>query len=331
MLNKKACYMFRNKRIVIMIHHTKLLVVGSGPAGYSAAIYAARANLKPLMVYGIQPGGQLTITTEVDNYPGAWPHMTGPVLMDNMRAQAEGCGAEFAEDIIVKVDLLSHPFRLFGDSGDEYTADTLVIATGAQARWLGVPGEAEYQGRGVSGCATCDGFFYRGKEVVVVGGGNTAVEEALYLSGLCSKVTVIHRRDSFRAEHVLRTRLLSRSNVKVLWNTVVSDIVGDIHGVIGVDLRSSVSPLLEPIRLACHGVFVAIGHNPAIGPFRGLLDHDKHGYITVEPGTARTSTPGVFAAGDIADPVWRQAVVAAGMGCMAALDAVKFLEAGGMA
>ena len=305
---------------------TQVLIVGAGPAGYTAAIYAARANMKPLLVTGIQPGGQLTITTDVENYPGFSHGIQGPDLMEQMRQQAEHFGTEILYDTIVSVDLSKRPFVAVGDGGATYVADTLVIATGAQARWLGLPSEVEFNGAGVSACATCDGFFYRGKEVVVVGGGNTAVEEALYLANLASKVTVVHRRDRFRAEPILQDRLFANAKISVLWNHEIAEVVGDVEPVKSVtgvrvrDVRTGVTSLVP-----AHGMFVAIGHDPATALFKGQVEMVEGGYVKVEPGTAKTSVPGVYAAGDCAEFVFRQAVVAAGMGCMAALEAERFL------
>jgi len=306
---------------------TKLLIVGSGPAGYTAAIYAARAMLEPVLVAGLQPGGQLTITTDVENYPGFAEVIQGPWLMDQMRAQAEHVGTKLVSDIIVSADLSRRPFRLVGDGGDVYLAETLVIATGAQAKWLGLPSEQHFQGSGVSACATCDGFFYRGKEVIVVGGGNTAVEEALFLTNFATKVTLVHRRDSLRAEKILQNRLFAHPKIEVVWNAAIEEIVGTEapRGVTGVRLKHLLSGRIE--ERAVHGVFVAIGHAPATELFKDQLRLKSSGYLFVEPGTTRTSIPGVFAAGDVTDDVYRQAVTAAGMGCMAALEAEKFIAA----
>ncbi|NDV86894.1 thioredoxin-disulfide reductase [Aurantimonas aggregata] len=308
--------------------HAEVLILGSGPAGYTAAIYAARAMMKPLLVAGLQEGGQLTITTDVENYPGFADPIQGPWLMEQMKAQALHVGAEMASDLIVSADLRQRPFRLIGDSGTVYTCDALIIATGAQAKWLGLPSENTFQGFGVSACATCDGFFYRGKDVVVVGGGNTAVEEALYLSNIASKVTVVHRRDEFRAERILQNRLFATPNVEVIWDTAIDEIVGQtepMKSVEGVRLRNRVSG--EIVERKTDGVFVAIGHAPAVELFVGQLKQKPSGYLWVEPGTTQTSVPGVFAAGDVADDVYRQAVTAAGLGCMAALEAEKWLAA----
>lgn len=305
--------------------HTNMLIIGSGPAGYTAAIYAARANVKPLMVTGMQAGGQLTITTDVENYPGFAEAVQGPDLMEAMRQQAENVGTEIVYDLINEVDLKATPKRAIGDSGTVYTADTVVIATGAQARWLGLPSEEKFNGYGVSACATCDGFFYRNKEVIVVGGGNTAVEEALYLSNICSKVTLVHRRDELRAEKILQDRLFAAANVEIKWNSVLDEVLGteDPLGVTGVRLRSTTSDETE--ELSVHGVFIAIGHTPSTKIFEGQLPMDEEGYITKKPDSTETDIPGVYAAGDVTDKVYRQAVTAAGMGCMAALEAEKFL------
>jgi len=304
--------------------HTRMLILGSGPAGLSAAIYGARAGLKPVVVQGMQPGGQLTITTDVENYPGFREVIQGPWLMQEMQAQAEHVGAQMIWDQIVDVDISRRPFRLTGDGGTVYTADTLVIATGAQAQWLGVEGEESLSGKGVSACATCDGFFYRGKKVVVIGGGNTAVEEALYLTNHSDDVTIIHRRDSFRAEKILQDRLFAHPNIKVLWNKRVERFTGggEPAGLVGVDLIDTVTG--EPSHEPADGAFVAIGHKPATELFEGKLELDG-GYLVVEKGTSKTAVPGLFAAGDVTDKIYRQAVTAAGMGCMAALDAERFL------
>jgi thioredoxin reductase (NADPH) len=308
--------------------HAEILIIGSGPAGYTAAIYAARAMLKPLLVAGLQEGGQLTITTDVENYPGFADPIQGPWLMEQMKAQALHVGAEMASDLIVEADLSRRPFRLRGDSGTVYTADALIIATGAQAKWLGLASEQHFQGFGVSACATCDGFFYRGKDVVVVGGGNTAVEEALYLSHIAKSVTVVHRRDAFRGERILTNRLMAKDNVSVVWNAEVDEILGrdkPMKSVTGVRLRNRLTGETE--ERATDGVFVAIGHAPAVELFQGTLRQKPSGYLWTEPGTTQTSIPGVFAAGDVADDVYRQAVTAAGLGCMAALEAEKWLAA----
>jgi thioredoxin reductase (NADPH) len=310
--------------------HAKVIIIGSGPAGYTAAIYAARAMLEPILISGFQPGGQLTITTDVENYPGFAAAVQGPWLMEEMRKQAEHVGTRLVSDHISSVDLSKRPFRLNGDTGDVYTCDSLIIATGAQAKWLGLPSEATFQGSGVSACATCDGFFFRGKEVVVIGGGNSAVEEALYLSHLASKVTLVHRRDSLKAEKIAQDRLFKNPKITVVWNSAVEEIVGrnDPPAVTGIRLRDVKSGAIQ--ELACQGVFVAIGHQPATSLFEGQVTMRDNGYITVEPGTTRTNVPGVFAAGDVADDVYRQAVTAAGLGCMAALDAERWLQVHGV-
>ena len=306
-------------------HSTRMLILGSGPAGLTAAIYAARAGMAPIVVQGIQPGGQLTITTDVENYPGFADVIQGPWLMEQMQKQAEHVGTKMEWDHISKVDLSQRPFRLEGDSGTVYLGDTLVIATGAQARWLNIPTEEHLKGKGVSACATCDGFFYRGKKVVVIGGGNTAVEEALYMTNHSHDVTLIHRRDSLRAEKILQQRLFAHPNIKVRWNSEVAQFVagGSPETLVAVDLRDTKTGAIE--RLDTEGAFVAIGHSPATELFRGHLELDEDGYIRVEAGTTRTSVPGVFASGDVMDKIYRQAVTAAGTGCMAALDAEKFL------
>jgi thioredoxin reductase (NADPH) len=311
---------------VSAIHRTRLLILGAGPAGYTAAIYAARAGLKPIVVAGMQPGGQLTITTDVENYPGFAQAVQGPWLMEQMQAQAEHVGAVVVRDVITAADLSRRPFRCTGDSGDIYEGEALVIATGAQARWLGIPGEKDLSGFGVSACATCDGFFFRGRAVAVIGGGNSAVEEALYLSNLASRVTLIHRRDSLRAEKILQERLFARPNIAILWDTVAEAVLateGKLRAVRGLALRNVKSG--ERSELAVEGVFVAIGHDPATALFRGQLAMDAEGYILTEPGRTRTSVEGVFAAGDVQDRIYRQAVTAAGTGCMAALEAEKWL------
>ena len=299
--------------------------MGSGPAGYTAAVYAARALLKPVLIQGIQPGGQLTITTEVENYPGFAEVIQGPWLMEQMQAQAQHVGTEIVNDIVVEADLSKRPFRLVCDSGQVWLAETLIIATGAQAKWLGLPSEQKFQGFGVSACATCDGFFYRGKQVVVVGGGNTAVEEALFLTNFASKVTVVHRRDEFRAERILQERLFAHPKIEVVWDSAIDEVAGaeDPMGVTGVRLKNVKTGEIR--ELACDGVFIAIGHAPASQLFKGQLEMDAAGYLKVKAGTASTAIQGVYAAGDVTDDVYRQAVTAAGMGCMAALEAVRFL------
>ncbi|MCB5173741.1 MULTISPECIES: thioredoxin-disulfide reductase [Microvirga] len=305
--------------------HAKLIIIGSGPAGYTAAIYAARAMLEPVLISGFQPGGQLMITTDVENYPGFADVIQGPWLMEQMRLQAEHVGTRMVSDHITKVDLKQRPFRLEADSGETYSCDALIVATGAQAKWLGLPSEALFQGFGVSACATCDGFFFRGKEVVVVGGGNTAVEEALYLSHLASKVTLVHRRDSLRAERILQDRLLNNPKIEVVWNSAVEEICGSQNptSVTHVRLKNIVSG--EVSELKTDGVFIAIGHKPSTELFAGQLDMKQGGYLLTKPGTTETNVPGVFAAGDVADDVYRQAVTAAGMGCMAALETERYL------
>ena len=305
--------------------HARMIIVGSGPAGYTAAVYAARAMLEPVLISGFEPGGQLMITTDVENYPGFAEPIQGPWLMDQMRAQAEHVGTKMVSDHIVKVELQQRPFRLFGDSGAVYTCDTLVIATGAKAKWLETPSEEKFKGYGVSACATCDGFFYRGKEVLVVGGGNSAVEEALYLSLIASKVTVVHRRDSFRAERILQDRLFKHPKVEVVWNSAIEEICGDENppGVTHVKLRNVKTGEIEERRV--DGVFVAIGHKPASDLFVGQLDIKPNGYIETAPDSTATNIPGVYAAGDVTDDIYRQAVTAAGMGCMAALEAERWL------
>jgi thioredoxin reductase (NADPH) len=307
--------------------HARVIILGSGPAGYTAAVYAARAMLAPVMIAGIQPGGQLTITTDVENYPGFADAVQGPWLMDEMRRQAERFGTRIVSDHVATVDLSQRPFVLRCDSGAVWRCDALIIATGAQARWLGLPGEERFKGFGVSACATCDGFFFRGKEVVVVGGGNTAVEEALFLTNFATKVTLVHRRDRLRAERILHDRLLANPKAEIRWNSVVEDIVGGGTplGVTGVRLRDTVTG--EVSELATDGVFVAIGHEPATAALGGQLELTPAGYVKIVPGTSLTGVPGVFAAGDVTDDVYRQAVTAAGMGCMAALDAERFLAA----
>jgi len=306
---------------------TRLAVLGSGPAGYTAAIYAARAGLQPIVIQGIQPGGQLTTTTDVENYPGFRDVIQGPWLMEEMQAQAEHVGTKTVWDHITDVDLSCRPFRLTGDSGTHYFADTLVIATGAQAKWLGLPSEEHMKGRGASACATCDGFFYRGKRVAVIGGGNTAVEEALYLTNHSHDVTLVHRRDSLRAEKILQDRLFANPHIKVIWDSEVADFVagGEPEALVGLDLKNRLTG--EVSRIDVEGAFVAIGHKPATELFSGKLDLDEDGYIKVEVGTTKTSVPGVFACGDVMDKIYRQAVTAAGTGCMAALDAEKYLAA----
>ena len=306
--------------------HENLIIIGTGAAGLTAAIYAARANLKPLVLAGLQPGGQLTITSDVENYPGFAEAIQGPWLMEQMQKQAENVGARIVYDLITKVDFAKTPFSLHGDSGDHYHVDSVIIATGAQARWLGLESETRFHGKGVSACATCDGFFYRGKKVAVIGGGNSAVEEALYLSNICEAVTLIHRRDNLRAEQLLQTRLKATPNISIMWNHVVDEVLGDASptgGVTGLRLASTLDS--SNIELAVDGVFVAIGHDPATSVFKDAIALDAEGYIITETGRSHSSVAGVFAAGDCVDKIYRQAVTAAGMGCMAALDAEKFL------
>jgi thioredoxin reductase (NADPH) len=304
--------------------HTRLLIIGSGPAGYTAAVYGARAMLRPIVIQGIQPGGQLTITTEVENWPGD-SHVLGPDLMQRMEAHAAAMGAEVIADHISALDLSDRPFTAHADSGTTFTADAVILATGAQAKWLGLPSEQHFKGFGVSACATCDGFFYRGKEVAVIGGGNTAVEEALFLTHFAIKVTLIHRRDALRAEKILQHRLFAHPKIEVLWNHEVTEVLGedDPRGVTGVRTRDVRTGAVTD--LPCAGFFVAIGHVPASDLVRDQLALHNGGYVQVEPGSTRTSIPGVFAAGDLTDHIYRQAVTSAGMGCMAALDAEKFL------
>ncbi|MDP1631828.1 MAG: thioredoxin-disulfide reductase [Caulobacter sp.] len=307
---------------------TRCLIIGSGPAGWTAAIYAARALLNPVLIQGIQPGGQLTITTDVENYPGFADVIQGPWLMEQMEAQARHVGTEVVNDIVTAVDLSRRPFAIKTDSGQDWLAETVIIATGAQAKWLGLESEQKYQGFGVSACATCDGFFYRGKAVVVVGGGNTAVEEALFLTNFASKVTVVHRRDEFRAEKILQERLFAHPKIEVIWDHAIDQVEGDTDpmGVTGVGLKNVKSG--ETRQVKADGVFIAIGHAPSSELFRGQLETKTGGYLTVKPGTTGTAIAGVYAAGDVTDDVYRQAVTAAGMGCMAALEAARFLAEG---
>ncbi len=304
--------------------HTKVLIIGSGPAGYTAAVYASRAMTNPILVQGIQPGGQLTITTEVENWPGD-TEVQGPDLMVRMEAHAKAMGAEIISDHISALDLSKRPFTATGDGGTTYTADTVILATGAQARWLGLPSEEKFKGFGVSACATCDGFFYRGKEVLVIGGGNTAVEEALFLTNFATKVTLVHRRDELRAEKILQHRLLNHPKIEVIWDHVVEEILGTEEplGVTGARIKSVKTG--EEREISCDGFFVAIGHAPASELVKDQLELHHGAYVKVTPGSTHTSIPGVFAAGDLTDHVYRQAVTSAGMGCMAALDAEKFL------
>ncbi|KAA5602573.1 thioredoxin-disulfide reductase [Blastochloris sulfoviridis] len=313
-----------------MTTHAKLVIIGSGPAGYTAAIYAARALLQPVLIQGLQPGGQLTVTTEVENYPGFAEPIQGPELMEQMRLQAERVGTRIVTDLVSSVDLSARPFRLVCESGEVWLAESLIIATGAQAKWLGLPSETAFRGFGVSACATCDGFFFRGRNVMVVGGGNSAVEEALFLTHFAAKVTVVHRRDAFRAEKILQERLFANPKVEVVWNHAVEDILGEASPpkVTAVRLKNVLTG--EVSERAVDGLFVAIGHAPATALFEGQLKMKPNGYLWVAPYSTATSVPGVFAAGDVADDVYRQAVTAAGMGCMAALEAERFLAAGGV-
>ena len=307
--------------------HARVIVLGSGPAGYTAAIYAARAMLKPVVIQGIQPGGQLTITTDVENYPGFAKTIQGPFLMDEMRAQAEHMGSEIVSDTIISVDLKVTPVKLVGDSGVIYTCDALIISTGAQARWLGLPSEKKFQGFGVSACATCDGFFYRGRKVMVVGGGNTAVEEALFLTNFASEVTIVHRRDEFRAEQILQHRLHNHPKIKVIWDSELADVIGteEPKSVTTARIRNVKTGATQD--LSVDGIFIAIGHKPATELFAGQLPFKSGNYLITVPGSTATVIPGVFAAGDVTDDVYRQAVTAAGMGCMAALEVEKYLHA----
>lgn len=309
--------------------HAPVLIIGSGPAGYTAAIYASRAMLEPVLISGLQQGGQLTITTDVENYPGFADPIQGPWLMEQMLKQAEHVGAEIVTDLVTNVDLDVRPFRISTDSGTEYTCDALIVATGAQAKWLGLPSEQTFMGFGVSACATCDGFFYRGKDVVVVGGGNTAVEEALYLANLAKSVTVVHRRDEFRAERILQDRLFKKDNIKVLWDHQVDEIVGEVRkaplppSVTGLKLKNTKTG--EVTEMSTDGLFVAIGHAPAVELFAGKLKQKPNGYLWTAPDSTVTDVPGVFAAGDVTDDIYRQAVTAAGLGCMAALEAERYI------
>ena len=307
--------------------HARVMIVGSGPAGYTAAIYAARALMEPVMISGLQAGGQLMITTDVENYPGFADVVQGPWLMEQMRAQAEHMGTRMVSDHIAKVDLSQRPFRLWGDGGETYSCDSLIIATGAQAKWLGLPSEQAFQGFGVSACATCDGFFFRNKEVAVVGGGNTAVEEALYLANLAAKVTLVHRRDGLRAEKVMQDRLFKHPKIEVVWDSEVAEICGGTEPPNVTHLRLRNLKTGAESDLKADGVFIAIGHKPATELFAGQLAMSETGYLDVTPGTSQTNLAGVFAAGDVTDEHYRQAVTAAGMGCMAALDAERWLQA----
>jgi thioredoxin reductase (NADPH) len=305
--------------------HAKVIIIGSGPAGYTAGIYAARAMLQPLLIEGIQAGGQMTTTTDVENYPGFADVIQGPWLMEQMRAQAEHVGTEIIRDHILEADVKRRPFWLKGDSGTEYTADTLIVATGARARWLGLPSEERFKGYGVSACATCDGFFFRGKKVIVVGGGNTAVEEALYLANIASHVTLVHRRGALRAEKILQERLFANPKIEVMWNTELQQVLGldNPLSVTGVVLKNTLNG--EIVTQSIDGIFIAIGHEPQTELFKGQIDMKPSGYILVKPYSTATNVPGVYAAGDVADDIYRQAVTAAGFGCMAALEAEKYL------
>ena len=306
--------------------HTKVLIIGSGPAGYTAAVYAARAMLKPILVYGIEPGGQLATTTDVENYPGFANAIQGPWLMEQMKEQAKAVGTEFIEDHISSVNLKSSPFETVGDSGNKYTADTIIISTGAQARWLNIKSEQKFRGFGVSACATCDGFFFKDKTVAVVGGGNAAVEEAMFLTKFASKVKLIHRRDSLRAEKLLQKKLMKNKKIEIIWDTVVEEVIGDQEprNVKGIKIKNVKSNKIEELKI--DGLFIAIGHDPATSMFKNQLEIDKEGYLITKPDSTETNIPGVFAAGDVKDKIFRQAVTAAGMGCMAALEAEKFLS-----
>jgi len=306
--------------------HSKVLIIGSGPAGYTAAIYAARAMLKPILVYGSEPGGQLSATTDVQNYPGYSDVIQGPWLMDQMKEQSKAVGTEMIEDHIKKINLSKKPFVAIGDSGQEYTGDTVIISTGAQARWLNLKSEQEFRGFGVSGCATCDGFFFKDKEVAVIGGGNAAVEEAMFLTKFATKVKLIHRRDNLRAENLLQKKLKENPKIEIIWDSVLEEVIGDKEpkGVTGIKIKNIKTNKLSDIKL--HGLFIAIGHDPATSLFKDQLDMDKEGYLITKPDSTVTNIPGVFAAGDVKDKIFRQAVTAAGMGCMAALEAEKHLS-----
>jgi len=305
--------------------HSKVLILGSGPAGYTAAIYAARAMLKPILVHGAEPGGQMTTTTDVQNYPGYSDVIQGPWLMDQMKDQAKAVGTDMIQDHIKKVDLSKNPFKAIGDGGQEYTADSIIISTGAQARWLNLKSEQEYRGFGVSGCATCDGFFFKDKEVAVIGGGNAAVEEAIFLTKFATKVKLIHRRDKLRAEKMLQKKLKENPKIEIIWDSVLEEVMGDKDpkGVTGIKIKNIKTNKSSEIKL--HGLFIAIGHDPATSLFKGQLDMDKEGYLITKPDSTVTNIPGVFAAGDVKDKIFRQAVTAAGMGCMSALEAEKFI------
>jgi len=306
--------------------HSKVLIIGSGPAGYTAAIYAARAMLKPILVHGAEPGGQMTTTTDVQNYPGYSDVIQGPWLMDQMKEQAKAVGTDMVQDHIKKVDLSTKPFKATGDSGQEYTADSIIISTGAQARWLNLESEQKYRGFGVSGCATCDGFFFKDKEVAVIGGGNAAVEEAIFLTKFATKVKLIHRRNELRAEKMLQKKLTENKKIEIIWDTVLEEVLGNEKpkGITGIKIKNVKTN--KTTQLNVHGLFIAIGHDPATSLFKGQLDMDKEGYLITKPDSTETNKPGVFAAGDVKDKIFRQAVTAAGMGCMAALEAEKFIS-----
>ena len=305
--------------------HSKVLILGSGPAGYTAAIYAARAMLKPILVYGSEPGGQLSTTTDVQNYPGYSDVIQGPWLMDQMKEQSKAVGTEMIEDHIKEIKLNEKPFKAIGDSGQEYTGDTVIISTGAQARWLNLKSEQEFRGFGVSGCATCDGFFFKEKEVAVIGGGNAAVEEAMFLTKFATKVKLIHRRDKLRAENLLQKKLMENPKIEIIWDTVLEEVMGNKEpkGVTGIKIKNIKTNKFSEIKI--HGLFIAIGHDPATSLFKGQLAMDKEGYLITKPDSTVTNIPGVFAAGDVKDKIFRQAVTAAGMGCMSALEAEKYL------
>ena len=305
--------------------HTKVLIIGSGPAGYTAAVYAARAMLNPILVYGSEPGGQLTTTTDVENFPGFADVIQGPWLMDQMKDQAKAVGTDMIQDHIKKVDLNKKPFEAIGDSGQKYTADSIIISTGAQARWLNLESEQKYRGFGVSGCATCDGFFFKDKEVAVIGGGNAAVEEAIFLTKFATKVKLIHRRNELRAEKMLQKKLIDNKKIQIIWDSVLEEVLGNEKpkGVTGIKIKNVKTN--KTTQLSVHGLFIAIGHDPATSLFKGQLDMDKEGYLITKPDSTQTNKPGVFAAGDVKDKIFRQAVTAAGMGCMSALEAEKFL------
>jgi len=305
--------------------HSKVLIIGSGPAGYTAAIYTARAMLKPMLVHGAEPGGQMTTTTDVQNYPGYSDVIQGPWLMDQMKEQAKAVGTDMIQDHIKKVDLSKKPFRAIGESGQEYTADSIIISTGAQARWLNLESEQKYRGFGVSGCATCDGFFFKDKEVAVIGGGNAAVEEAIFLTKFATKVKLIHRRNELRAEKMLQKKLKENKKIEIIWDSVLEEVLGNEKpkGVTGIKIKNVKTN--KTSQLNVHGLFIAIGHDPATSLFKGQLDMDKEGYLITKPDSTQTNKPGVFAAGDVKDKIFRQAVTAAGMGCMSALEAEKFL------